>query len=90
MKSLKEFKNIKESTLLENYFHNVDTTNRYSKRFKEVLDLKVKILDVDDSEEDEGHGYIINVIRRVVGKVQYRMLSRTYTSGRKYRIVEAD
>lgn len=88
LKSLRDFRRVKELELLKNHTHNKKMVNKYQKKFKKKLAVQVRTFDLDDSdkEEDNDSGYIINVMRRVLAAIQFRLISRSYNSGRYYSI----
>lgn len=91
IKSLKDFKKIKEDDLCKNHAYNVSTVEKFKKKFKETLNINVKTTDPKDSEEDpegdlEHSLFIVSVIRRVLRTVNYKLVATKFRSGMYYSI----
>ena len=65
LKSLTEFKNIKEQTLLKNTDHNKNIIKKYIPIFNSTFDIELNIKENDDDEIIDDK-YIINLLKYVL------------------------
>lgn len=103
LRSLTDFRRIKEDDLLKNYVHNIKTINKYIKNFDKVIGIKIlpvkiqadpedkdeadrSILSEESQPDPEDSRYVINVIRRLLAPIQYKLISKRFSSGKYYSI----
>ena len=86
LKSLREFRKIKEDNLCKNKSHNFEIIKKYCKEFKSKLELTIKLNKKDEEDDDKNSGYVISVIERVLRSINYKLISMKYSSGRYYTI----
>ena len=75
LKSLKEFKNISESTLLHDLKHNRNILRKYGTQIKEKFKFKFNIDDETDSDDIKDR-YILYFVSRALNSIGYTLQCR--------------
>lgn len=86
-KSLSEFKNIKSSKLVKNLKHNRDILRKYSPKLTKHFKSKFSVEEDTDSD-DITDNYIIYVVSKLLGVIDYKLISKKVGDIAFYSIIQ--